>query len=448
MNKIFKRRWIIFLLLAQAASAQEKLAGYIQVGLQNNESIKQQQFYLDRSLYALKEARSLFLPSIGLNASYTLADGGRAVDLPIGDLLNGAYATLNHLTASNKFPQVQNQSIALNPNNFYNLNLHTTFPIINAELTYNRKIKSQQIDLQATEVNIYKRELAKEIKLAYFNYLQAFEAAKIYENALKLVQENARINTALFNNQKINRTAVIRSNNEVTKVSAQINTANQQLNNAKAYFNFLLNRPLDTDIEMDIISNVPGNEIMHDTSVGKREELQKLNTAKEINKNLIGLANSYRKPKLNSFLDLGSQGFDFNVNSKAPYYFVGLSLEWNIFSPWKYKYKAKQVESDQQALESQTSYVQQQLALQVRLAMNSFSASVTNYTAAVSQVKAADKYYQDVLRLYKEGLALFIELLDAQNQLVLAQLQANINLYDTWKKQAEIERATAGLIIK
>ena len=43
-----------------------------------------------------------------------------------------------------------------------------------------------------------------------------------------------------------------------------------------------------------------------------------------------------------------------------------------------------------------------------------------------------------MFRLYKEGQALFIELLDAQNQLVTAKLQLNISLFDTWIKATEI----------
>jgi outer membrane protein TolC len=49
-----------------------------------------------------------------------------------------------------------------------------------------------------------------------------------------------------------------------------------------------------------------------------------------------------------------------------------------------------------------------------------------------------------MFRLYKEGQALFIELLDAQNQLITAKLQLNISLFDTWIKATEIERANAG----
>ena len=441
----------VLLVLSQfpnAGFAQQQLDRYIAYGLANNESIKQQQFLLEKNLYALKEAKSLFITNVSLNGGYTLAGGGRTVDVPIGDLLNPVYSTLNQLTASNNFPQVKNQNILLNPDNFYDVKLHTIYPIINAELVYNKKIKSQQYDLQKIEIDVYKRELAKEIKIAYYNYLQATVAIQIYENALLLVKENERINTSLFNNDKVNRTAVIRSTNEVTKISAQLNTGKQTQANAKAWFNFLLNQPLTTEVLTDPINDIPGVSIVNDTAVNKREELLKLNTAKAINDNIIGLANAYKKPKLNSFLDVGSQGFDFKVNNKTPYYFFGLSLEYNIFSGGKNKYRVKQAEADAKNIKSQTSYVEQQLGLQVKISVNTFKAAVINYQAAVSQVSASEKYYKDMLRLYKEGTSLFIELLDAQNQLVSARLQANISLYDTWIKQAEIERANAGLIIK
>jgi len=437
----------LLLLLVGNAYAQTHLEQYIRTGLSSNETIRQQQFLLDKSLWALKEAKSLFLPNVEFNGAYTLAGGGRTVDIPVGDLMNPVYKTLNQLTGTNNFPQVQNQSVLLNPNNFYDVKLHTTYPVINAEIAYNKKIRSQQYDLQKIETDIYKRELVKEIKIAYYNYLQATTAIGIYENALALVKENERINTSLFNNQKVNRTAVVRSNNEVTKITAQLNTAIKNRDNARDFFNFLINQPLTTPILIDSIVSIPDAHVA-DTAVNKREELLKLNTAAAINKNLIGLANSYKIPKLNSFLDLGSQAFDFKVNDKSPYYFFGISLGWNIFSGGKNKYKVKQAEADAKVIASQTSNTEQQLRLQVNVASNEFNAALVNYNAAVSQAASSEKYYKDELRLYKEGIALYIELLDAQNQLVSAQLQANISLYDTLIKQAEIERANASFIIQ
>jgi outer membrane protein TolC len=46
---------------------------------------------------ALHEARGMFLPSVGIEARYTRAGGGRVIDLPIGDLMNPVYGTLNTL---------------------------------------------------------------------------------------------------------------------------------------------------------------------------------------------------------------------------------------------------------------------------------------------------------------------------------------------------------------
>ena len=444
-----KKTLTLFLLLLVGSShAQTHLEEYIRTGLSSNETIRQQQFLLDKSLWALKEAKSLFLPNVEFNGSYTLAGGGRTVDIPVGDLMNPVYKTLNQLTGTNNFPQIQNQSVLLNPNNFYDVKLHTTFPVINAEIAYNKKIKSQQYDLQKIETGIYKRELVKEIKIAYYDYLQATTAIGIYENALALVKENERINTSLFNNQKVNRTAVVRSNNEVTKITAQLKTGMINRDNARDLFNFLINQPLNTPILIDSLASTPDAHIADDTALNKREELLKLRTAADINKNLVGLANSYKIPKLNSFLDVGSQAFDFKVNDKSPYYFLGISLSWDIFSGGKNKYKVKQAEADGKVIASQTSNTEQQLKLQVEIAANAFNAALINYHAAVSQVASSEKYYKDELRLYKEGTALYIELLDAQNQLVSAQLQANISLYDTLIKQAEIERANASFIIQ
>ena len=77
--------------------SQSKLDNYIQTGLKSNEVIKQHNFDINKSMYALQEARSLFYPTVSLNANYTKADGGRTIDIPIGDMLNPVYSTLNQI---------------------------------------------------------------------------------------------------------------------------------------------------------------------------------------------------------------------------------------------------------------------------------------------------------------------------------------------------------------
>ena len=80
----------LLLIQSNAVLAQESLNVYINQALEANESIKQQDFQFERSLYALKEAKGMFLPSVTFSTTYTQADGGRTIDFPTGDLLNQA----------------------------------------------------------------------------------------------------------------------------------------------------------------------------------------------------------------------------------------------------------------------------------------------------------------------------------------------------------------------
>ncbi len=432
---------LMTILLGYYGYSQSKLDGYIETGLKNNEVIKQHNFDINKSMYALKEARSLFYPTVSLNGSYTKAEGGRTIDIPIGDMLNPVYNTLNQITNSNAFPTLENQSVLINPDNFYDAKIHTTMPLLNFEIIYNKRIKNQQTSLQKIELEIYQRELVKEIKIAYYKYIQSVEGIKIYEDALALVKENQRVNKSLFKNEKINRTAVLRSDNEVIRIQANLETAKQNSNNARSYFNFLLNEKLDTAIEVDENETPPIDAVSENTQ--NREELKKLTQAKEINDNVSKLTQSYWFPKVNGFADFGIQDFDFEVNKQSRYYFAGVGLEWNIFSGNKNKYKLKQTEEDSKKISSQIDNVKQQLLLQFQVSQNNLKSALEQFYADKNQKESAKKYNEDITKLYKEGQAIYIELLDAQNQWVNAQLNTNIALYNSWIAFAELERANA-----
>jgi outer membrane protein TolC len=316
-------------------------------------------------------------------------------------------------------------------------------PLINAELVYNKRIKAQQVDLQKAEVVIYQRELVKEIKTAYYQYAKAINAVKIYESSLGLVQEGRRINQVLFDNEKVNRTGVIRSTNEVAKIHASLISARQTKESARNYFNFLLNRPLTDSVEIDPIGKLPELDLLLTGDVAGREELAKLTTAQNINTNLTSLAKSYIIPKVGTFIDLGSQAFDWKFNQKSRYYFWGVSLDWDLFAFGKNNYRIKKAVAEQKSIAAQTDYVSHQLLTELKVRQNQMQSAVAQYQSAQSQLKTAQTYYNDQLKLYREGVAIYIELLDAQNQLINARLDANIALFDTWIIQASIERANA-----
>src|SRR5882724_8729535 len=234
--------------LWQRAAAQTVLDSYLKTGLDSNLALKQKSFDLQKAKLDLERAKSLFYPQVGLNAQYTLASGGRTIDVPIGDLLNNVYSSLNQLTSSTKFPQVQNQSIQFLPNDYHDTKVEVSLPIYNPSLWYNKMIKEELITNQQQQVNLYKRELVNNIRQAYYQYLQSAKAVSIYNNAMATVNENLRFAEKLVKNNAATKEIIFKAKAEVSQVQTSLTGATQNQNNATAYFNFLLNRPFETSI--------------------------------------------------------------------------------------------------------------------------------------------------------------------------------------------------------
>jgi outer membrane protein TolC len=148
-------------------------------------------------------------------------------------------------------------------------------------------------------------------------------------------------------------------------------------------------------------------------------------------------------PKVSTFLDLGTQGFNWNFDNKTRYYLWGVTLQWDLFTGGQRKQRIYQARAD--ASMAQTAYDETWQGLQLELdrAGNNYRSAVSNFTIAQQQLQLSEKYFRDQMKVYREGQLLYIELLDAQNQLTQSRLQ----LLQAWAQvqvsAADIERAQA-----
>ncbi|UCH94732.1 MAG: TolC family protein, partial [Candidatus Aminicenantes bacterium] len=149
---------------------------YIEIGLNSNLALKQQEFSLEKSLKALKEAKGMFLPSISIEARYSRAGGGRMIDVPIGDMINPIHTTLNQLLTLHEFPPVYpanipNERIPFLRESEQDTRLRVIQPIFQPAVYYNVKIKKDLTGIEKAKLNVFKRQLTADIKSAYFTYL-------------------------------------------------------------------------------------------------------------------------------------------------------------------------------------------------------------------------------------------------------------------------------------
>jgi outer membrane protein TolC len=447
------KRLLVFILigLAQTATAQTAtpLDLYIKEALANNLVLQQKNITLEKSLLSLKEARSYFLPTTYFDGSYTLAQGGREITIPVGDLLNPVYQTLNQLTGTNKFPTIENVSEQLLPNNFYDLRIKTSVPVYNPALKYNRGIKEQEIKLKGNEIDIYKRELVREIKQSYYNILMSDKAIHIYTSALNVVNENLRTNQSLLRNGKGLPAYVSRAESEVKSVETQLSNANNEKQKAIAYFNSLRNANLADSVILSEI-NLPEEtqKAIQDyaDNINGREELKSLAIAKDINYQTLKFNKAYHAPRVNAFLDLAAQDFNFKVNNSSFFYLGGVQLTVPIFSGNRNLYAIKQTEFDIQSNELSDKHLRKNLELAAFNSKSNAKNSYNNFISSLKQEEAAQKYFKLIDRGYKEGINNFIEMLDARNQLTQSQLQKELTRYRLLAAMADYERQTSSYI--
>jgi len=445
-------------MMPATAAASDILEGYIRYGLDSNLALRQRGFDLQKALLDLRRAQSLFYPQAGFSSQYTLAHGGRSQDIPVGDLLNGVYSTLNQLTSSNKFPQVPNQSINFLPNDYHDTKVEVTLPLINTDLQHNRQVSSEMINVRKADLDVYRRELVQRIRQAYYQYLQTAKAVEIYTNALGLVKENRRVSEKFVENRMATKEIVLRAQAQVSQVESSLIEAKNQLHNATAYFNFLLNKPLDTEIQTDerlfsLQTDTGGGLSGSNTDAAAlrlspgvptgREELAKLGSMQKIFASNLRYSRNYLVPKLSAFYDVGFQGFGFRFNSDQFYQLAGVQLVWPLFKANDNKYKIRQSEIDVRAIGDQYRELTQQLTLQVRTSANDYYSAVEALRSLTDEVTSARETYRLAERRFREGNAIQIELIDARTQMTSAELRYSLGCLTVLNRSADLERVTA-----
>jgi outer membrane protein len=435
-----------FITAGATISNAQSLDDYVQEGLRSNLVLQQKNISLQQAQQSLQIAKSYFLPSINLLTDYTSGKGGRSIAIPVGDLLNPVYHSLNQMTQSDDFPQIENVEQNFFPKNFYDARVRTSIPLINTDLHINRDIQGQKVALQQYEVEVFKRELIENIKTAYYNVKAAEAGVKIYESALTLVQKNVDINQSLVANGKSLPANLLRSKSEAEHVKADLNSARNKLNNARKYFNFLLNKDLDSSINMEASESLA--EVI-DTlgTTNQREEVQMLQTVREINESSLRMSKLNRLPKINAFLDLGTQAEGWRYNNDSRYYLVGVQLSLPIFQGFRNDRTIRQNRLELRKSEYDLVHTQRQLELAASVARNELATTIENYHAAEDQVKSAQSYFQLIDRGYKEGINSLIEFLDARNELTSSHLQLNLRKLEVLTASASLERETASYTI-
>jgi outer membrane protein len=447
--KIFLLFGLMLLIVSMGFSQQEILDNYVQQGIKNNLALKQQTLTFEQSQQALNQARGLFLPSVSLEARYSRAGGGRVIEIPIGDLMNPVYGTLNDLLSAigqqPVFPtNLLNEHIPFLREREHETKIRIIQPIFQPAIFYNYKIKSSLTNVQKAATSMFKRQLTADIKTAYYNYLKTRQVVELLRKTHKLLHENLRVSESLFKNGKATEEIVFRAKAEISEFDQKMFDALKNKKLAAGYFNFLINHPLESEINIIAETRLTfyheiNLEDARIQAIQNREEFQQLHSAVAVTENRMRINKSTFLPGLTGIADYGYQGEKYRFTEKDDYWMASLVLHWNLFNGFQDRSKYKQSSLEKQKFEIQLEELKNKIKLQVQEAVDNLSVAQKSIVAANQRFNSMKKSYKIVSKKYQQGITSQLEYIDARTAFTNSGINQVIVKYDYQIKFVEFE---------
>jgi outer membrane protein TolC len=443
-----------------AATAQEAaqrplpavIDAYVREGLASNLSLKAQTLEVERSEAALDEARARYFPEVGFAARYSRSQGGRTIELPLGDALNPAYQTLNEMLVAQgqapRFPTVQNETIAFLRETEQDTRLTLRMPIIAPAIP--AAVRAQRELLGASEYSrqALARRLKRDITVGYLRWLMAVRNQGIVDASVTLLNENLRVNDSLFRNGKITQDQVLRARAELLQVTQQSRDAQNLASQAQSYLNFLLNRPLDSPLEnAEITAGVSAATRaladLRQAAIDNRPELAELAHLARASEAQTRVAKADLWPTLSLGADGGIQGEEYQFGSGSNYATVSLLLNWNFFDGGARRAAVRQANAVARRTQTQYDELMQQVQLEVQQSLDRLNTSADSLATADARSEAARAAFRIASRKRDEGVISQVEFIDARSSLTGAELNLNVTRFEVLARQAELDYATA-----
>jgi outer membrane protein len=416
-------------------------------------------------LAVLDQARARFLPSINLGLRYSRADGGRQIDLPVGDLLNPVYGSLNALLAASgqpaPFTPIDNESIPFLREREQQSAVSLTQPLYDARI--GAAARAARFDYQASRQGLeaFRIRLRRDVQQAYLRWLATRESRGILEASLEAARENSRVNDSLYRNGKVTRDLVLRAEADVLEIEQQIESTAGAERIARNYVNLLRNASLEAPLPQATASDADVARLrdslilkaghaardrgaLQQAAVDRRYELKQIDSGLGAAGAAEDVARAAFKPQLALAVDTGIQGEDYGFGQDDRYVLASLVLRFNFYNGGADRASLRQARARSDELRATRDLAEQQIRLEVLEALNDFEVAEASLRTAAKRVEAAEGAFEIARRKRDLGQIPQVEFIDARRAVTSAQLNQRVNRFQALSALAAIEYAVGG----
>lgn len=436
--------WLSWIAPSEVVAQQldPALTNLIEKGLEKNHNLKAQAYETNQAKVDQKLAKSVFLPKISVNGSYTR----------LNDDISFDEGTTNLLVATQKLLIKEAAGLP------FNAPFPETIPLQPTPNLQNQNILKSSVDLdwvlfsgfEAT--NALKAARAKEASLNYALLARKDEIAlKIIETCdkLALVEASEKVlstSEEYLEEQEFyvkkaieNGLATPISRNKIELARQQLNTKQLDFEQKKALLLEVLQQLTGESMEkLQLLQ--PQLRLLSPEAAAlaqKRDEVKALEEAEKANLYKAKMERSKYIPKL--ALKGHYELLEDDLSLLDPVWYVGVGVKWNLFDGTEAHLKGKKAELESRKYNEQKEEAEEMIALGITKAQLKYEAALQNIAMVQKEIELAGATYEMVNKQYKNDLASINDVLDALTDLE----KANFKLQESYFNQ---RRAVTGLL--
>lgn len=425
-----------------AQQLDPELTNLIQKGLDKSHNLNTNRIEAEQAQVDQQLAKSVFLPKITLNGSFTR----------LNDDITFDQNTQNLLLATQKL--VIKEAVGLPFNSPFPDNI----PLEDVPNLQNKNILKSSVDLDwvlfsgLEASNALKASQHKETSLNYVGLAERDKVAlKIIEayDKLALVKASKKVLTTseTYLDEQVFYVKKAIENGLATPISRKkIELAQQQL--AGKQLDFEHNNILLIEVLHQLTGETKANLRLLDpqlqsfsvavaTTAEKRNEIKALEEAEKatLYKEKMEKSNFIPKVALKGHYEF----IEDDLSLLDPKWFIGAGVRWNIFDGNQSRLKSKKIHLESQKYRDQIEDAEEMIALSVTKAELTYQASLQNTVLVKKEIELANETYDMINKQYKNDLASISEVLDALNDVE----KANFKLQESYFNE---RRAVADLL--
>ena len=420
-----KKIIILFFAFVLYSSADEKLTlnDCIKIAVENNLKLKIAMAKIDSSYYQKEIVRKYNLPTLSTSFNYTYLGDNEGINF-------------------NGIP------VKFTDNNIFSLKFTLNKPLFTGwriEKTYEVSKESYEktkIDFESELSN-----LIFEVEKAYYNILKT---KKFLETGLKY-KENLEKHLSdaekLFKEGIVTKLDILKTEVALKNAETKIIETENLLKIAKANLNFILNKSLDYEFEIEDIFEVKEEkkdyEWWKETSLKERSEIKSMEKLISIYEKNIEIEKSNLYPQIYFFLNYNiERGTQSSIGKWDTNWNTGILLTYDIWNWGQTKDKIRKAEVEKEEIKNQFNLIKNSIEIEVKNAYLNFLSAENKLEENKKQIELAEENLRVANLLYNEGLATSTDVIDAITMLTEAKNNYYSSLYEYKVSYSQLLKAS------